>query len=637
MKCPPPLPTETERLRALSEYGLDPQRPLPSLDPVVRIASRMFNMPVSAINMVGSEHVFFAASIGVGDTDMRRDVSFCAHAVLQDDVMVVPDARVDERFHDNPLVAGPAGIRFYAGVSLNSPNGHPLGALCVIDTEPHADFSEDDKERLRELARMAADRLELRRVEVSAERARARAELPAGAQRTKRSPTPRPGAAHPHTRHDDDARKLTSFDPLTGLANRGVFYRRVEEVLAHPCAAAILMLDLDGFKDINDTMGHAVGDAILRELAARLDGIAGPCDTVARLGSDEFAILQHEVGDLKQAMELAQQALARFADPISVQGQELRLTASCGVALAPLHAHEALELVGNADLALVKAKAVGRGRISVFAPNLRLEAVARRLYGMELHRAVAKGEFQLFYQPQINLATGALTGAEALLRWRHPQLGLLAPGVFLPSLEGGPLAGTVGSWVLNEACSQAAFWRRSGLHDFRIAVNLFGVQFREGDLAAEVAQTLARHGLPAEALELEITENIVLNSDDTVLETLQRLRAQGVGISFDDFGTGYASLSLLKTHPITRIKIDRSFVSGILESNQDATVVRAILDVARSFDLNTIAEGIETDAQRERLQAEHCEEGQGYLFGKPMAAQQFAQTFGIETALRIMA
>jgi len=637
MKCPPPLPTETERLRALSEYGLDPQHPLPSLDPVVRIASRMFNMPVSAINMVGSDHVFFAASIGVGDTDMRRDVSFCAHAVLQDDVMVVPDARQDERFHDNPLVSGPASIRFYDGVSLSSPDGHPLGALCIIDTEPHADFSEDDKERLRELARMAADRLELRRVEVSAELARARTKPPAAGQRTKRATAQRPGHTPPHKRHDDDARKLTGFDPLTGLANRGVFYRRVEDVLAHPCAAAILMLDLDGFKDINDTMGHAVGDAILRELAARLDGTAGPCDTVARLGSDEFAILQHDVGDLKQATELAQQALARIAEPISIQGQELRLTASCGVALAPLHAHEALELVGNADLALVKAKTVGRGRIFVFAPNLRLEAVARRLYGMELHRAVAKGEFLLFYQPQINLATGSLTGAEALLRWRHPQLGLLAPGVFLPSLEGGPLAGTVGSWVLNEACSQAAFWRRSGMHDFRIAVNLFSVQFREGDLAAEVAQTLARHGLPPEALELEITENIVLNSDDTVLETLQRLRAQGVGISFDDFGTGYASLSLLKTHPITRIKIDRSFVSGILESNQDATVVRAILDVARSFDLNTIAEGIETDEQRERLQAEHCEEGQGYLFGKPMAAQQFAQTFGIETALRIMA
>ncbi len=637
MKCPPPLPSETERLRALSEYGLDARRALPSLDPVVRIASRMFNMPVSAINMIGSDHVFFAASTGFEETDMRRDVSFCAHAVLQDDVMVVPDARLDERFHDNPLVCGAASIRFYAGVPLNSPEGHPLGALCVIDTEPHTDFSEEDKDRLRELARMASDRLELRRVEVNAERARTISDLASGERQTHLA-APRAGAEHPAPmRHDEDARKFTGFDPLTGLANRGVFYRRVEEVLARPCPAAILMLDLDGFKDINDTLGHAIGDAILRELAARLEGTADPCDTVARLGSDEFAILQQDVGDLAQATEFAQLALARIAEPLHIGGQELRLTASCGVAIAPLHAHEALELVGNADLALVKAKAVGRGRVSVFAPNLRLEAVARRLYGMELHRAVAKGEFLLFYQPQINLATGALTGAEALLRWRHPQLGLLAPAAFLPSLEGGPLAATVGSWVLNEACSQAAFWRRSGLHDFRIAVNLFGAQFREGDLAAEVAQTLARHGLPPEALELEITENIVLNHDAAVLEMLQRLRAQGVGISFDDFGTGYASLSLLKTHPITRIKIDRSFVSGMLDSNRDATVIRAIVDVARSFDLNTIAEGIETDAQREWLLAEHCEEGQGYLFGRPLPAQQFAQAFGIETALRILA
>ncbi len=636
MKCPPPLPSETERLRALSEYGLDARRALPSLDPVVRIASRMFNMPVSAINMIGSDHVFFAASTGFEETDMRRDVSFCAHAVLQDDVMVVPDARLDDRFHDNPLVCGAASIRFYAGVPLNSPEGHPLGALCVIDTEPHSDFSDEDKDRLRELARMASDRLELRRVEVNAERARKISDL-ASVERQTHLAARRAGADSSPMRHDEDARKFTGFDPLTGLANRGVFYRRVEEVLARPSPAAILMLDLDGFKDINDTLGHAIGDAILRELAARLERTADPCDTVARLGSDEFAILQQDAGDLTQATELAQLALARIAEPFHIGGQELRLTASCGVAIAPLHAHEALELVGNADLALVKAKAVGRGRVSVFAPNLRLEAVARRLYGMELHRAVAKGEFLLFYQPQIHLATGALTGAEALLRWRHPQLGLLAPGVFLPSLESGPLAATVGSWVLNEACSQAAFWRRSGLHDFRIAVNLFGAQFREGDLAAEVAQTLDRHGLPPEALELEITENIVLNHDAAVLEMLQRLRAQGVGISFDDFGTGYASLSLLKTHPITRIKIDRSFVSGMLDSHRDATVIRAIVDVARSFDLNTIAEGIETDAQREWLLAEHCEEGQGYLFGRPLPAQQFAQAFGIETALRILA
>lgn len=641
MKCPSPLPTETERLQALSDYGLDPQHELPSLDPVVRIASRMFNMPVAVINMIGSDHVFFAASVGVGEVDMRRDVSFCAHAITQSDVMVVPDATLDDRFHDNPLVSGDAHVRFYAGVPLLSPEGHPLGVLCVIDTEPHGDFSSDDSDRLRELARMAADRLELRRVEVSAERTRAEAAMHAAEQEA--SAVLAAAATQPadmemaRKRENEDLRKLTSFDPLTGLANRGIFYRRVEEVLLHPSSAAILMVDLDGFKDINDTMGHAVGDVILRELAARLDRTVGPCDTVARLGGDEFAILQPNVMDLKQATELAQTVLARIAEPISVQGQELRLTASCGVALAPLHAHEALELVGNADLALVKAKSIGRGRIFVFVPNLRLEAVARRLYGMELHRAVANGEFLLFYQPQINLASGELTGAEALLRWRHPQLGLLAPGVFLPSLEGGPLAATVGSWVLDEACSQAAFWRRSGAQDFRIGVNLFDVQFRVGDLAVEVMETLARHGLPPEALELEITENIVLNNDNTVLEILQRLRAHGVGISFDDFGTGYASLSLLKTHPLTRIKIDRSFVSGMLESNRDATVIRAILDVAHSFDLGTIAEGIETDAQRERLLGEHCEEGQGYLFGRPLPAQQFAQTFGIEAVLRVSA
>ncbi|MGN6456043.1 MAG: diguanylate cyclase domain-containing protein, partial [Achromobacter mucicolens] len=353
MKCPPPLPSETERLRALSEYGLDARRALPSLDPVVRIASRMFNMPVSAINMIGSDHVFFAASTGFEEMDMRRDVSFCAHAVLQDDVMVVPDARLDDRFHDNPLVCGAASIRFYAGVPLNSPEGHPLGALCVIDTEPHTDFSEEDKDRLRELARMASDRLELRRVEVNAERARKISDL-ASVERQTHLAAPRAGADSSPMRHDEDARKFTGFDPLTGLANRGVFYRRVEEVLARPSPAAILMLDLDGFKDINDTLGHAIGDAILRELAARLERTADPCDTVARLGRDEFAILQQDAGDLTQATELAQLTLARIAEPFHIGGQELRLTASCGVAIAPLHAHEALELVGNADLALVK-------------------------------------------------------------------------------------------------------------------------------------------------------------------------------------------------------------------------------------------------------------------------------------------
>ena len=294
-----------------------------------------------------------------------------------------------------------------------------------------------------------------------------------------------------------------------------------------------------------------------------------------------------------------------------------------------MHAHEALELVGNADLALHEAKRNGRGHSFIFVQALRMQAVARHLYGIELHRAVDQGEFVLFYQPQVNLRDGSLAGAEALIRWQHPQRGLLAPAAFLPALEEGPLAARVGAWVLDEACAQAAFWRRNGAPTLRMGINLFSAQFRVNDLLKDVSEALMRHGLPPSALELEVTENVVLDQDAVVLDTLRRLRNLGVGLSFDDFGTGYASLSLLTSYPITRIKIDRAFVQGMLTSKREASVVRAILDMARSFDLEAIAEGIETEAQLESLRREHCNEGQGYLFAKPMSAADFELAYGL--------
>lgn len=728
MKCPAIFPNEYERLMALSSYGLDDEQMLKSLDPVVHIASRMFDMPVAAVNMIGNDHVFFAASVGVGEVDMRRDVSFCAHAITQNNVMVVPDATLDERFHDNPLVTGDANLRFYAGVPLFSPNGLALGALCVIDDRPHADFSQEDRQHLLELAKMASDRLELRRIEVATERTRPPFDEYAGS-----SSTPviwfdehlqiiewnqAAAASHGYALHDKKAlqfdlllpereratfrelieqaievgsldqidipieanglrkdgsefrfgfalfgwrdadhmrfeailkdltsqqreeeklRQQANIDGLTGLANRGKFYRSVEEVLLSPAPAAVLMIDLDGFKDVNDTLGHILGDAILREVANRLQQLAGDNDVVARIGGDEFAILLASVVDPHSAMQRADAMISAIAQPITIDGNEVRVAASCGVALAPTQAQEALELVGNADLALFKAKSSGRGRVFMFVPALRMEAIARRLYGLELHRAVDKGEFILFYQPQISMADGSITGAEALLRWHHPERGILSPAAFLPALEGGPLAATVGSWILNEACAQAAYWRRSGAPRFRIGVNLFGAQFRVGDLVTEVMETLMRHGLPAEALELEVTENIVLDNDDIVLGILQRLHEQGVGIAFDDFGTGYASLSLLKTYPLSRIKIDQSFVRGILISKRDASVIRAIIDMAKSFELETIAEGIETEAEYKYLRNEKCDEGQGYFFGKPMTALQFELLLGIGSSVNAIA
>lgn len=722
MQCPPILATEQERLLALAEYGLSHDRPLPSLDPVVRIAVRMFGMPVALVNMIGSDHVFFAASAGLGpaQVDMGRDVSFCAHTIAQDGVMVVSDALQDERFHDNHLVTGASGLRFYAGVPLLSPEGHPLGALCVIDHRPHHDFSDEDRARLRELARMAADRLELRRVEISTEQAKRSFEdfarhsptavvwfdeqgsivawndaaaslygygVADGAGRSVLTLVVEPdrpmvqdliaravaagsvdGMTIPRgmtglrsdgsefqlglslfcwrdkgrltfnahlqdmtaqRREAEERHRLASTDVLTGLANRAHLYRGIEKTLARPCAAAVLMLDLDGFKDVNDTLGHAVGDGILREVARRLEQTAPADALVARIGGDEFALLLPGVADPATALAHANHLVARIDESIVVDGHPVRVAASCGVALAPFHAQEALELIGHADLALFKAKSYGRGQTCVFAKELHLEAVARRLNNIELHRAVDDGEFVLFYQPQIRLADGVLTGAEALLRWQHPQRGLLSPAAFLPALEGGPLAAVVGFWVLDEACAQAARWRRNGAEGFRIGVNLFGAQFRVNDLVEEVVAALRRHGLPPEALELEITENIVLDNDDLVLDALQRLRHLGVGIAFDDFGTGYASLSLLKRYPLSRIKIDRSFVQSLLESERDAAVVRAILDLSRHFGFETIAEGVENAPQLQRLLDFGCEEGQGYLFGRPIAAEDFTDVFGI--------
>lgn len=719
MKCPAIFPNEAERLRALANYGLNEEQSLQSLDPVVHIAARMFNMPVSAVNMIGSDQVFFAASVGVGKVDMRRDVSFCAHAINQQEVMVVPDARLDERFHDNPLVLGNA-IRFYAGVPLHSPEGLALGALCIIDDKPHHNFSADDCQRLTELAKMVSDRLELQRIKFNSEKARPDFEHYAASSSTpviwfdeKRrilewneiaistlgyerydknvllfdkliAPSDRSAfnqlinqaisagslaglqipveinglnqdaqeihfgfslfcwkqagqikfeAILKNLRDDKWQQTLlqhqANCDSLTGLANRARFYHAVEDTLLESATATVFIFDLDGFKDINNTLGQRVGDDILREVARRLMAHTNTSFTLSRLGSDEFALLAPGLTDTQRATRMAVDMLNQIAQPLNVHGQLLRITASCGLAFAPAQAQEAMELVGDADLALFKAKSGGRGQLFLFTPELRAEALARRRYGMELHRAVDEGEFMLFYQPQIQLDTGVVSGAEALLRWNHPKRGILTPAAFLPALETGPLAATVGSWIINEACGQAAYWRRLGATQFRMGINLFGAQFRSGDLVDEIIEALDRHGLPPAALELEVTENIVLENDKVIFSDLQRLKDHGLSIAFDDFGTGYASLSLLKNYPVTRIKIDQSFVQGMVTSKRDAAVVGAILGMAQGFNLETIAEGIETDATHTSLMNEKCNEGQGYLYGKPMPALQFEQYLGL--------
>ena len=453
-------------------------------------------------------------------------------------------------------------------------------------------------------------------------------------------------------RRADEAQlvRLAHHDPLTGLPNRAALRHRLAGIAEGTAPAALLSVDLDQFKAVNDDLGHAAGDAVLCQVAARLLGCVRASDTVARLGGDEFALLLHDVADPARAGEVAQSVIQALSRPMSIgneggNGGEDRsaggnggeretvcVGASVGIAIHAGDGRSIDELLSDADLALYQAKSDGRSCHRAYSPGLRQAMNRKRAYDNELRRAHDGHEFEVFYQPQLRLSGGALVGAEALLRWRHPTDGLLPPAAFMPGLENRPVSVAVGHWVMRTACAQAAAWRDAGAPGFRIGVNLFGSQFQAGDLVERVHEALSLAGLPANALELEVTENIILRHDETMLGPLRRLRAEGVQIAFDDYGTGYASLSMLKRVPITRLKVDKSFVQGICETPHDAAIVSAILYLGQRLGLSIIAEGVETEEQAARLRRKCCEEVQGYLFGRPMPAAEFAARFGLDGA-----
>jgi diguanylate cyclase (GGDEF)-like protein/PAS domain S-box-containing protein len=714
MRYPSALPDESDRLRALAEYGLGSERPLRSLDPVVQIAVRAFDVPAAAVNMIGREEVFFAASAGIAKCDMSRDVSFCAHAITQEDVLVVEDARLDARFHDNPLVTGPAQLRFYAGAPVRSPDGHGLGALCIIDSKPHASFSLEDRARLKEMAKLVCDRLELRRLEVAGREGLRKFERialtspngivcfdragivtalnPAAETMFGRSAAGMVGAQlelllpawgrsqivrrlesvnvtsvpegesgedfigrrwdgsefpleiawsawmegeepnfglvlrdlTEHRRQQDELYRLANFDHVTGFPNPNLFHERVVEETRGERPAALLALGLNGYQDVSDTLGHATGEKVLQQIAQRLQHCVRATDVVAKLAGDQFGICLVGVGDPLRAAEAAAVAMAAVAQPLAVDGSEVRLEAHCGIALCPGHGSEAEELIGNANLALQEARKQAAGQAFLFVPALRMQAVARRMFDSELHRAVEREELQLYFQPLVRLADGSLSGAEALLRWNHPERGVLAPAAFLPALEASSLAALVGNWIVDKACRQAAEWRGELTPDFRMSINLFAAQFRCGQLRSIVRDAMARYGLTGGAIELEITETTVLDDEALFLPLLEGLSEDGVQLAFDDFGTGFASLSLLARYPLTHLKIDKSFIHKAFVSDRDRAIVHAITDLAHRLDLEVIAEGVESRRYLDFCRDIGCDEAQGFLIGRPVPAAQFA-------------
>jgi diguanylate cyclase (GGDEF)-like protein/PAS domain S-box-containing protein len=424
-------------------------------------------------------------------------------------------------------------------------------------------------------------------------------------------------------RNEDRLHHLAHFDQLTLLPNRTMFLERLDVALATDPSCTVVLLDLDRFKEVNDQFGHLAGDKVLCESATRLrECVTQPEATVARLGGDEFAIIVPHLADPLIADRIADSIRITLNQPFEIDGRRVLVGCSIGIALAPTHGNVSDELIGSADLALYRAKSEGGDRRQFFMPQLRDTSNARRRLEGELQRAWNEQEFEVFYQPQVRLRDGAVTGAEALLRWRHPERGLLAPAAFISVLEDMKLSETIGQWVLEAACKQAFEWR-CFLPSFRIGVNLFETQLSSDSLVSNVANALASAALPPRSLELEITENVLLSDDDAWVNRIRAVREVGVGLAFDDYGTGYASLSLLKKFPLTRLKIDRSFVRDLATDADDAAIVSAVVSLGRGFGLEVIAEGVETREQVQLLMECGCEEAQGYLYGKPIVAQEF--------------
>jgi diguanylate cyclase (GGDEF)-like protein/PAS domain S-box-containing protein len=428
---------------------------------------------------------------------------------------------------------------------------------------------------------------------------------------------------------EEQLRHLAHFDQLTGLPNRVSLQEDIDRILkeragdpARPMTVA--MLDLEGFKDVNDTLGQPVGDRLLQEVARRLTSVSDKT-RVYRLGGDEFVLLLDYCGDPLVATNVVESILKRLTAKFDLDGHQLFVAATVGLAIAPAHGSNVDDLLANADLALHDAKASGGRSCRLYVPSLRAQAKHRRELDTELRRACANQEFVLYFQPQVRSSDGTVVGAEALLRWHHPERGILAPGVFIDALCKSAVAIETGRWILMTACKTAASWRAKGLPPIRIGVNLFPVQFRNGSLLQDVEHALSESGLPPEALELEITENIALGREEGTLSSLKALRAKGMGIAFDDFGTGYASLSYLTRYPLTRIKIDRSFIQriGAQSAAEDTAIVRSIIVMGRNLGLEVIAEGVETTAQADFLKAEGCPELQGFLFSKPLPVNAF--------------
>jgi diguanylate cyclase (GGDEF)-like protein len=588
-------PDDADRVAVLRRLNILDTAPEAVYDSLTELARSVLNTPMAAISLVDADRQWFKSIKGVTVSETPRDVSFCAHAILQpDQVMVIPDATHDSRFADNPLVTGAPGIRFYAGAPLRDPDGIVLGTLCVFDVQPH------------EVATGLVDKLRFIAAGVTA-------------------------ALHLHGSMQELGR-LAMTDPLTGLANRAAFDERLEiacgtrprtKAAGVGDGAALLMFDLDSFKGINDLFGHPGGDRALCEVANRLRQVVRKGDLVARLGGDEFAVLCGDIRTGDAALTLAVRVHAALADTFQINGQVVQLRTSIGIAIAPFDAADPEALVGAADAALYAAKragrsttrlasacgAAGKATSSVVPGRLTLQRLLR-----EALLSPAPVPFRLHFQPILDLATGQLSTFEALARWTLQDGLEVSPGDFVPAAEEVGLVTHLDSWVLRQACTIAAGWPEP----WSVAVNISPATVALLDLVALVRQALDATGLAPQRLRVEITETIPVMNPERLVNVIAELRLIGVTVAADDFGSGHASLAYLRRYAFSAVKVDRSLVEGLGSDPRALPVMRAVVELGQALEVTVVAEGVETPEQLLLLRDLGVSRVQGYLLGRPV-------------------
>ena len=591
----------------LREYGVRNSDPDKSLDDLALLAAEMCRTPYAAISFVDESREWIKSAFGwPPHGEVPKVCSLAAEVVRQNvPLFLLTDARQDARFSEHWLICNAPFAAFYAAVPLLTAEGRAFGALAVFG--PHPRLLDDRQVFLlqslsQQVMALLHQRREIRDLNT---------------------------AMSVRARIEEQTKWQASHDSLTGLPNRSLFLQRVEETIADASAkpkrnTALLFVDLDRFKRINDTLGHTAGDIILREVAARFSSCLRSEDTLARLGGDEFTVLLPDVPNTAYAAGVSQMLLGTLHRPILLGNQELYLGASIGISTFPRDGEDASTLLKHADIAMYQAKE--KGGYQTYSRRMNADGYQLLIEEGELRRAIEREELTLLYQPVVNLATGAVNSVEALARWKHPERGHVPPAHFIALAEQSDLIVPLGELVLRRACADAAFWRRNGHPDLRVAVNLSARQLARPHLGEFVESLLKEKELPGTALDLELTETALFGSGDATPSTLQHLRELGIRLLIDDFGTGYSSLAYLRRFAVDVIKIDRVFIAGLGQDKTDEILVRALIQMAHALHIEVIAEGVEAAEQRACLEEMGCDSMQGYLLSRPVTAEVLRTT-----------